>query len=199
LAPVHKQLEVACDLVRHSHEEARRSIATLRPDSIESVGLMPALQACACRMVEGGSVRLKVSESGDARAIPIRISDTFFRIGQEAIANAVRHARPTTISILLSHETNTVTLVVEDDGVGFIDSGGKLGFGVRGMRKRAEAISATFQIVSSTDGGTRVQVRAPMPPRFAARDWPLRIWHYLKEFRLNGQNSRRTNSYPHRG
>lgn len=199
VAPVHKQLEVACDLVRHSHEEARRSIATLRPESIESVGLLPALHSCARRMVEGGSVRLNVSQSGDARPIPIRISDTFFRIGQEAIANAVRHARPTTISILLSHDKNTVTLVVEDDGIGFIDSGDKLGFGVRGMRKRAEAISATFQIVSSTDGGTRVQVRAPLPPRFAARDWLLRIWHYLKELRLNGQNSRRTNSHPYRG
>ena len=199
VAPVHKQLEVACDLVRHSHDEARRSIATLRPESIASVGLMPALLSCARRMIEGGSVSLNVSQSGDARPIPIRISDTFFRVGQEAIANAVRHARPTTISILLSHEKNTVTLVVEDDGIGFIDAGDKLGFGVRGMRKRAEAISATFQIVSSTDGGTRVQVRAPLPPKFAARDWPLRIWHYLKEFRLNGQNSRRINSYPHRG
>jgi len=198
VAPVHKQLDVACDLVRHSHEEARRSIATLRPESIESVGLMPALQSCARRMVEGGSVRLNVSESGDARPIPIRLSDTFFRIGQEAIANAVRHARPTTISILLIHEKSTVRLVVEDDGIGFIDSGDKLGFGVRGMRKRAEAISATFQIVSSTNGGTRVQVRAPMPPRFAAKDWPLRIWHYLKEGRLNGENSRRTDSYPYR-
>jgi len=199
VAPVHKQLEVACDLVRHSHEEARRSIATLRPESIESVGLMPALHSCACRMVEGGSVRLKVSESGDARPIPIRISDTFFRIGQEAIANAVRHARPTTISILLIHEKSTVRFVVEDDGIGFVDSGDKLGFGVRGMRKRAEAISATFQIISSAEGGTRVQVRAPMPPRFAGRDWLLRIWHYLKEGRLNGQNARRTDSYPYRG
>jgi signal transduction histidine kinase len=149
-------------------------------------------------MVEGGSVRLNVSQSGDARPIPIRISDTFFRIGQEAIANAVRHARPTEISILLIHEKSSVRFVVEDDGIGFVDSGDKLGFGVRGMRKRAEAISATFQIVSSTNGGTRVQVRAPMPPRFAARDWPLRIWHYLKEGRFNGQNSRRTNSYPYR-
>ena len=199
VAPVYQQLDVACDLVRHSHEEARRSIATLRPESIESVGLMAALHSRARRMVEGGSVRLSVSESGDARPIPIRISDTFFRIGQEAIANAVRHAHPTMISISLIREKSTVRFVVEDDGIGFVDSGDKLGFGVRGMRKRAEAISAAFQIVSSKDGGTRVQISAPLPPRFAAREWPLRIWHYLKEFRLNGQNSRRTNSYPYRG
>ena len=180
VSPVQKQLDVARDLVRHSHEEARRSIATLRPESIESVGLMPALQSCARRMVDGGSVRLNVSESGDARPIPIRISDTFFRIGQEAIANAVRHARPTLLGILLIYEKSAVRLVIEDDGIGFTGSGDTLGFGVRGMRKRAEAISATFQIVSSADKGTRVQVTAPLPPRFAARDWSVRIWHYLR-------------------
>ena len=180
VSPVHNQLDVARDLVRHSHDEARRSIATLRPESIESVGLMPALHSCARRMVNGGSVRLNVSESGDARPIPIRLSDTFFRIGQEAIANAVRHARPTTLGILLIYEKSTVRLVVEDDGIGFTDSGDKLGFGVRGMRKRAEAISATFQIASSTGRGTRVQVCAPLPPRFAAREWAQRIWHCLK-------------------
>jgi len=180
VSSVHNQLDVARDLVRHSHEEARRSIATLRPESIESVGLMSALHSCARRMVDGGSVRIHVSESGDPRPIPIRISDTLFRIGQEAIANAVRHARPTTLGILLIYEKSVVRLMVEDDGIGFTDSGDTLGFGVRGMRKRAEAISATFQIVSSLGGGTRVQVRAPLPPRFATRDWSLRIWHYLK-------------------
>jgi len=180
VSPVHNQLDVARDLVRHSHDEARRSIATLRPESIESVGLMSALHSCARRMVDGGSVRINVSESGDARPIPIRISDTFFRIGQEAIANAVRHARPTTLGILLIYEKSVVRLVVEDDGIGFTDSGDTVGFGVRGMRKRAEAISAIFQIVSPAGGGTRVQVKAPLPPRFATRDWILRIWHYLK-------------------
>lgn len=199
VSPVQKQLDVARDLVRHSHEEARRSIATLRPESIASVGLMPALQSCACRMVDGGSVRLNVSESGDARPIPIRISDTFFRIGQEAIANAVRHARPSMLGILLIYEKSAVRLLIEDDGIGFSGSGDTLGFGVRGMRKRAEAISATFQIVSSINKGTRVQVTAPLRPRFAARDWPLSIWHFLKEFRLNGQSSHRPNSYPYRG
>jgi len=180
VSPVYNQLDVARDLVRHSHEEARRSIATLRPESIESVGLMPALDSCARRMVDGGSVHLNVSESGDARPIPIRLSDTFFRIGQEAIANAVRHARPTTLGILLIYEKSAVRLVIEDDGIGFTDSADTLGFGVRGMRKRAEAISATFQIVSSAGRGTRVQVRAPLPPRFAARDWALHIWHYFR-------------------
>jgi signal transduction histidine kinase len=199
VSPVQRQLDLACDLVRHSHEEARRSITTLRPESIDSIGLMPALDSCARRMVDGGAVRLNVSVSGDARAIPLRISDTLFRIGQEAIANAVRHARPRTVNIVLRYEGSSVRLVVEDDGIGFVDRGDSLGFGVRGMRKRAEAISAAFQIVSSHERGTRVQVTAALPPRFTMKEWHLHIWNYLREFRSNGQKTQRANSHSYRG
>ena len=199
VSPVQKQLDLACDLVRHSHEEARRSIATLRPESIDSIGLLPALDSCARRMVDGGAVNLNVSVSGDARAIPVRISDTLFRIGQEAIANAVRHARPKTVNIVLRYESSLVRLVVEDDGVGFVDRGDSLGFGVRGMRKRAEAISAAFQIMSPREGGTRVQVTAVLPPRFGVKEWRLHIWNYLREVRSNGQNDQRANSHSYRG
>lgn len=199
VSPVQKQLDLACDLVRHSHEEARRSIATLRPESIDSIGLLPALDSCARRMVDGGAVQINVSVFGDARSIPIRISDTLFRIGQEAIANAVRHARPKTVNIVLRCESNSVRLVVEDDGIGFVGRGDSLGFGVRGMRKRAEAISAAFQIVSSREGGTRVQVTAALPPRFRMKEWHLYIWNYLQEFRSNGQNSQHANSHSYRG
>jgi signal transduction histidine kinase len=199
VSPVRRQLDLACDLVRHSHEEARRSIATLRPESIDSVGLVTALDSCARRMVDGGAVHLNVSVAGDVRTIPIRISDTLFRIGQEAIANAVRHARPSKVNIVLRYEASSVRLVVEDDGVGFVDRGDSLGFGVRGMRRRAEAISAAFNIVSSREGGTRVQVTAGLPPKFTMKEWHLHIWNYLREFRSNGQHSRHTNSHSYRG
>jgi signal transduction histidine kinase len=198
VSPVRRQLDLACDLVRHSHEEARRSIASLRPESIDSVGLVPALDSCARRMVDGGAVHLNVSVSGDMRAIPLRISDTLFRIGQEAIANAVRHARPRTVNIALCYEGSSVRLMVEDDGVGFVDRGDSLGFGVRGMRKRAEAISAAFQIASAREGGTRVEVTAALPPRFTMKEWHLHMWNYLREFRSNGQNGHRSNSHSYR-
>jgi len=199
VSPVQKQLDLASDLVRHSHEEARRSIATLRPESIDSIGLLPALDSCARRMVDGGQVHLNVSVSGNVRAIPIRISDTLFRIGQEAIANAVRHARPKTVNIVLRYEGSAVRLVVEDDGVGFGDVGDSLGFGVRGMRKRAQAISAAFQIISSCGEGTRVQVTAALPPRFVVKEWHSNFWNYLRGFRSHGQNGQRANSHSYRG
>jgi signal transduction histidine kinase len=195
----HKQLDLACDLVRHSHEESRRSIATLRPESLDSVGLLPALDSCARRMVDGGSLEVAIWHTGEVRPVPIRISDTLFRIGQEAIANAVRHARPTSLKILLNYEKHKVCLAVEDNGMGFTCRGDLLGFGLRGMRKRADSISAVLTVTSAPGQGTRVNVVAPLPPRFDFKGWPRFIWQHAKENRSNGEERERRNSYSYRG
>jgi len=194
----HRQLDLACELVRHSHEEARRSIATLRPESLDSVGLLPALDSCAKRMVDGGSVEVTISRSGDVRPMPLRISDTLFRIGQEAIANAVRHARPTSLKILLRYEKQTVGLTVEDNGIGFTGRGDLLGFGLRGMRKRADGISAALRVTSTPGQGTRVDVVAPLPPKFSFKSWGS-IFQHTKERRSNGEEREHSNPYSYRG
>jgi len=198
-ASVHQHLDLASDLVQHSHEEARRSIATLRPEPLESIDLLIALDRCAHRMVEGGTVRVIVSSSGDARSLPLRTADTLYRIGQEAIANAVRHAHPTTLSISLSYEKHVIRLIVEDNGTGFIQSGDLRGFGLRGMRRRAQSISATLQISSSPGDGTRIHVRAPLPPRMTLVNWPKFLWNYLREQRSNDQRIRHAHPNSYRG
>jgi signal transduction histidine kinase len=183
LPTTHQQLNLATDLVRHSHEEARRSIATLRPESLESGDLLKALQTCARRMVEGGSVQILVDSYGEFRNIPLRITDTLYRIGQEAIANAVRHAHPSAITISLHFSKSTVTMLIADDGVGFAQSGSLSGFGLRGMRKRAASISAKFEIASEADKGTQVRVEAPLPPRITFTSWPQLLWKYIGSYR----------------
>jgi signal transduction histidine kinase len=195
---VHQQLDLACDLVRHSHEEARRSIGALRPEALEPVALASALEHCARKMVEGGAVVIEASQTGDPRPIPIRIANALFRIGQEAIANSVRHARPTRIGISICYAKDTVLLAIDDDGAGFISSRETKGFGLRGMRNRAAAISAPFEIASSLDGGTRVLVTAPLPPRLTMNTWPTYLWKRLWEYRLHGQTRKQTYSHPYR-
>jgi signal transduction histidine kinase len=113
--------------------------------------------------------------------MPLRTTDTLYRIGQEAIANAVRHARPTNITIWLEYQKNLVDMVVADDGAGFTQFGNLRGFGLRGMRKRAATISAELQILSTLGHGTRVQITAPLPPRITVFSWPRFLWKYLKE------------------
>jgi signal transduction histidine kinase len=193
-----RQLDLACDLVRHSHQEARRSIAMLRPESLEEIELLPALDRTARRMVDGGSVQVAVSTSGDESALALRTSDALYKIGQEAIANAIRHAHPASLTISLNYNQNQVDLIVEDDGVGFINGADSLGFGLQGMRKRAESISASLMIESTPGRGTRVKIAAPLPPRFTIRSWPAYIWRYFRERHSHAQNWEHSHPYSYR-
>lgn len=166
------QLDVARDMVRSSHEEARRSIAMLRPENLESVGLLRAIEICTRRMVNGtSSIAVRASSGGSERAIPLRISDTLMRIGQEGVANAVRHAHPAHLDISLNYLNSAVEMVVEDDGCGFTLTSELAGFGISGMHKRADSIGATLTIRSAPGNGTKLCVRAPTPPSFLRSLW----------------------------
>ncbi len=193
-----QQLDLASDLVRHSHQEARRSIATLRPESLESEDLLTALNVCARRMVEGGSVQIVTETEGDNRPLPLRISDALYRIGQEAIANAVRHSNPTLITIRLLFGENLASLQIEDNGSGFVPGNGLLGFGIRGMRRRAQGISAEFQIRSTPGEGTRIQISAPLPPRVTFSNWPRLFWRYAWEHWFDVRPSKHADSHSYR-
>jgi signal transduction histidine kinase len=196
---VHQQLELASDLVRHSHEEARRSIAMLRPESLESEDLLAALDQHARRLVEGGSMRVISERSGEARPIPLRIADALFRVGQESIANSIRHAHPTVLKIMLHYGENSASLQIEDNGMGFVPGPALQGFGIRGMRRRAQAISATFHLRSAPGEGTRVEVTAQLPPRITLATSPRLAWNYLTESRNHARRSKLSNSHSYRG
>jgi signal transduction histidine kinase len=180
LPQTHQQLNLASDLVRHSHQEARRSIAGLRPDPQRGADPLAALEQFALRMVSGGAVQVIAERKGGAVPIHLRVADTLFRIGQEATANAIRHAHPGTLTLSLQYLPGMVELTVADDGVGFdrlTDSGG---FGIRGMRQRAESISATFRIQSAFGEGTIVRIAAPLPPRVSITSWTRYFSRYSK-------------------
>lgn len=193
---IHEQLNQAYELVQHSHEEARRSIATLRPESLESSGLAAALQAWVNRIVEGGALQVSVSTSGTPVTMPLLIKDTLYRIGQEAIANAIRHAEPTVIKIELAFDRNAVLLSIEDNGCGFDPEKESSGFGLIGMRKRAESISAAMEIVSEGGSGTRIHVKAQLPPPITALNWLRYFIRNVVEGRSDGHA--RTNPYSYR-
>lgn len=173
------QLELAQDMVRNSHEEARRSISALRPENLESVGLLSALEQCARRMVsQSSSIEVGTASKGNVQSIPLRVSDTLLRIGYEAIANAIRHAACSRLAISLQYGRSTVEMTIEDNGSGFVISSDSAGFGIRGMHKRAENISAHFRIDSAPGRGTAVHVLAPLPPTFfraLSRRWLIPI------------------------
>lgn len=163
-----EELGRASELVRHSHDEARRSITTLRPDATEAGGLIAALKQIARQMVGRAPVTIETSVEGEVRPIPLRVLDCLFRIGQESIANAIQHGHPSTLHIRAAYLPSAITLTIEDDGNGFVfQPDNQLnhdGFGLIGIRRRAESIQGTFEIKTAPGQGTRIAVKVPLPP-----------------------------------
>ncbi len=159
-----RQVDLAMTMARSSHEEARRCIASLRPEPLGPISIVPALREYAELIVQNGSVRVETNGELDSRTVPRRVREAFFGIGKEAIANSVRHAAPHTIRIGLRRQRDFLCLCVEDDGAGF-GSERNRGFGLIGMQRRADSISATLAVKSTLGGGTRVEVKAPVRSR----------------------------------
>ena len=155
-----KQLELARDLVLHSHEEARRSVDILRSQNLRERSLLSALKECADRLVSTSNVAVTTEMIGTPRPVNLKCADALFRIGQEALANAIRHASPTSLKLLLEYEKKYVTLSIQDNGHGFYNEPDHHTLGIMSMHKRAEEVSADITIRSAPGKGTIVTVRA---------------------------------------
>jgi signal transduction histidine kinase len=197
LQQIHRQLDLASELVRHSHAEARGSIDMLRPQQLDSKGLLIALTHTAERLVQGGNVQVIGHSVGESRTLPLRINDALYRLGQEALANAVRHANPGKIEITLRYDYTVVTLTVSDDGAGFDHDAKSQGFGVQGMHKRAVSISATLEIFGAVGRGTEVVITVPLAPRLTLLRWLIQIRQLFQEKTSHAADTR-SDSYLHR-
>jgi signal transduction histidine kinase len=147
-------------VARDSLEEARRMMAALRPEILETADL-PAAMA---RIADGWSSRTGLpctaSVTGTPGPLHRDIEVALLRTAQEALANAWKHARPSRVSITLSYMGDLVVLDVQDDGVGGAGTGG-FGFGLRSMRERMEQIGGTFTVESTPGEGTTISASAP--------------------------------------
>lgn len=164
-----RQVDLARALVRHSHKEARQSIDPRDLRTLADVDVLEALDESANKLVEGGHVSIRSRHEGTAQALPGLIKDVLLHVGQEAVANAVRHADPREILITLEFVPGAVRLTVSDDGNGFVERGDVLGFGLRSMRKRAASIGASLSIVTEIGQGTSVTMLCSLPRRVIAK------------------------------
>jgi signal transduction histidine kinase len=160
------QLDQARALVRASLAEARTSIWDLRSEA-EAAEDLPARLRQSCNRISSGSPsKVYLQVKGTYRPLARKIEEELLRIGQEAVANSVRHAAATRIDVQLIYEAARVWLRIADDGRGFQpspDGSGPEGhYGIRGMHERAEEIDAALVLESTPGEGTRVSVEAPL-------------------------------------
>lgn len=158
----------ACEgRIRLLIDEVRRLAWGMRPSILDDYGLDFAL----ARHVEEASshsdveIDFQYSRSPGLGRLPSRIEVTF-RIAQEAITNIVRHSRATRASAVVLQRRDEVTLLIEDDGVGFdvvaIEGNGSGGLGLTGMKERAALIGGTCAVDSTPQHGTTVRVNIPV-------------------------------------
>ncbi|MGW3208525.1 sensor histidine kinase [Streptomyces sp. NPDC001135] len=167
LTTARTHLERASALARHSLGEARRSVHNLAPVALAAAGLPEALKKTVAEWGERTGVRAGFTVTGTTEQLHDEVSATLLRIAQEALSNAARHARPTRVGVTLSFMDDEVTLDIRDDGTGFDPAavpertrGG--GFGLDGMRARAERIAGSLAVESEPGHGTAVSARVPL-------------------------------------
>lgn len=160
--PARGHLAAAHQLARAALAEARDSIWNMRSQILEKCDLGEALEGILRQMTDGTGVTPHMRVVGDRRRLPPVVENNLLRVGQEAITNASKHAKPTRIEVVLTLARRTVQLSVTDDGVGF-DPGAqpnadRRSFGLVGMKERAELIGGTVAVTSAPGEGTRVLV-----------------------------------------
>ena len=152
------------DLARDGLAEARRSVMALRLDQTRRAGLEIALRQLADRSTVPGGLTCIFEGGGIATGLRPEHEHELLRIAQEAVSNAVRHARPRSVRITMIDEPAHWVLAVTDDGVGMAEHPelyAREGFGLTSMRQRAGAIGGEWRIDSQPGAGTRVSVRLP--------------------------------------
>ena len=139
-------------------DELRRLCSDLRPPMLDQLGLAAALQALAREVTDRG---LPVDAQLEDLSLPDETAIGLYRICQEALSNALRHADATRATVTLSHADGKITLTVTDDGRGFDPSQvqGQAGsFGLLGMAERTEGLGGRLELKSAPGKGTRISV-----------------------------------------
>lgn len=169
-----RHLSLARQAARDGLTEVRRSVQALRPELLDGSGLTAALRRlCERWSTETGVVaRLQVDQ--DEVALHPEAEVALLRAAQEALANVARHARATSVTVVLSQDDDVAHLRISDDGVGVplpvpggpagpvgADADHSTGFGLQAMGQRISAIGGRVTISSTTGQGTTIAVEVP--------------------------------------
>ena len=152
------------ELVVSTLRDVRRLAVELRPSALDDFGLATAVERLADTFRDSTGMRVDVeTRLGEVR-LPPEVETALYRIVQEALANIVKHAEATHVSILLTRKDFSVAAVVEDDGKGFdeTDTGDNV-LGIVGMRERVGLVGGRLAIESGSGSGTTVAAEVPIP------------------------------------
>ena len=160
------------ELARFHLQEARRSVADLRPLPLEGKSLIEALQTMVAEFETETGVAATFTASGQQQPLPAQIEAALYRISQEALSNVAHHAAAQKVTVSLDYDDDEICLTIQDDGHGF-DTQAALSeaetgprerpksFGLSTMQERTRLIGGWITIQSSPAAGSRVRVIVP--------------------------------------
>lgn len=155
--------------MKNTINEMRRIIYDLRPMALDDIGLETALARELKRIERQCNIQIDFSYEGYLDHIESTVSSTLFRIVQEACYNAVKHGECVLIKVKLNVTDNIITVIIEDNGIGFDMNGNKVteknqnqGFGLTTMKERIFLLSGKLTITSSVGNGTQIMVSIPI-------------------------------------
>ncbi|MBK8757829.1 MAG: sensor histidine kinase [Actinomycetales bacterium] len=142
--------------------EARLIVAELTPDHLQSRTLIEAIERLVTTLAREGQLPVTLQVVGEPVTLDASAEVLALRAAQECLANARRHASAETVTVTVDFSpADRVVLTITDDGVGFDPSTPSRGFGLDGMRARADEIGGSVTFTSSPGGGTSVRVEVP--------------------------------------
>jgi signal transduction histidine kinase len=156
-------LDTARSMSRHCMVEARRSVWDLRCHLLEHGDLASALERVVEPLVPQNDTRVDVRVDGRPVRLHASIEMNLLRIGQEAVANAIKHSLARNIAVELRYAPDSVRLEITDDGRGFIPDETPAGhFGLLDMRERAQCMDSWLYVESEPGMGTSISVEVPI-------------------------------------
>ncbi|MEW6142409.1 MAG: PAS domain S-box protein [Chloroflexota bacterium] len=153
--------------VRNILKEVRNFSQQLRPSVLDDLGLVPALKWLATDLTNNWNIATEVQVAGQPRQLSKEAELVFFRIAQESMTNARRHAKASKVQVKLEFSDKSVKMTVSDNGAGFeipqrVSDFARIGkLGLAGMQERAKLIGGTSSIQSTPGLGTSVILEAP--------------------------------------
>jgi two-component system, NarL family, sensor kinase len=154
-------------LVDETHETVRRISWDLKPSTLERFGLAQTVKEMGSRLSVSGAVPVLFSEEGDPASLDKQQETLVFRVIQESVSNALRHAQANTIEVRFRWEHENLLIEIADDGIGFNfpNAGNKmkvhLGLGLINLENRAALLDGALSFDKNNPTGTVVKLKIP--------------------------------------
>lgn len=158
-------------LVENSVDAVHRFARELRPTVLDDLGLIPALHAYCKNLGARKKINIRLTAFSGVETLSSNARTVLYRVAQEALTNAIRHAQATQLTITITERVGVIRMEIGDDGKSFSVEKTLLAknprrLGLIGMKERIEMVGGSFLIVSSPERGTTVRAEIP----FSAKD-----------------------------